>query len=55
MEKPVRINKALAEAGVCSRRRADELVAAGRVKVNGEVVASPGLQVLPGTGLCSSR
>ncbi len=48
MEKTVRINKALADAGVCSRRRADELVAAGRVKVNGEVVSSPGLQVVPG-------
>ncbi len=46
MEKTVRINKALADAGVCSRRRADELIAAGRVSVNGEPVASPGL---PGT------
>ena len=27
MEKTVRINKALADAGVCSRRRADELIA----------------------------
>ena len=36
MEKTVRINKALADAGVCSRRRADELIAAGRVSVNGE-------------------
>ena len=49
MEKTVRINKALADAGVCSRRRADELIATGRVSVNGEPVASPGLQVTPGT------
>ncbi|MEG2140903.1 MAG: pseudouridine synthase, partial [Bilophila sp.] len=49
MEKTtVRINKALADAGVCSRRRADELVAAGVVRVNGEVVASAGMQVRPG-------
>lgn len=48
MENTVRINKALADAGVCSRRRADELVAAGRVRVNGETVTSPGLQVRPG-------
>lgn len=48
MENTVRINKALADAGVCSRRRADELVAAGRVRVNGEPVTSPGLQVRPG-------
>lgn len=46
--KTVRINKALAEAGVCSRRRADELVAAGRVRVNGAVVSEAGLKVVPG-------
>ena len=51
MEKTVRINKALADAGVCSRRRADELVAAGLVRVNGEVVTSPGLQVSPSDAL----
>lgn len=42
----LRINKALAQAGVCSRRAADELVAAGRVLVNG-VPASPGQAVDP--------
>ncbi|MEW5772706.1 MAG: pseudouridine synthase [Thermodesulfobacteriota bacterium] len=42
----VRINKALAQAGVCSRRAADELVAAGRVLVNG-VPAQPGQAVDP--------
>jgi 23S rRNA pseudouridine2605 synthase len=31
---PLRLNKALAAAGVCSRRKADELIAAGRVLVN---------------------
>lgn len=35
MAEPVRIGRALAHAGVASRRRADELVAAGRVTVNG--------------------
>lgn len=43
----MRINKFLAEAGVCSRRRADELVAAGQVRVNGEV-AGMGAQVEAG-------
>lgn len=43
----MRINKFLAEAGVCSRRRADELVAAGLVLVNGEP-ASMGAQVEEG-------
>lgn len=33
----MRINKFLAEKGVASRRRADEMIAAGRVKVNGEI------------------
>jgi 23S rRNA pseudouridine2605 synthase len=33
----VRIQRALARAGVASRRRADELVAAGRVRVNGQI------------------
>jgi 23S rRNA pseudouridine2605 synthase len=42
----VRINKALASAGVCSRRAADELVAAGKVLVNGRP-AEPGQKIDP--------
>ncbi len=42
----VRINKALAMAGVCSRRAADDLVAAGRVTVNG-ALAEAGAKVDP--------
>ena len=41
----MRINKYLAECGVCSRRKADELVAAGRVSVNGKRVTEPGTDV----------
>ncbi|GAB7080602.1 pseudouridine synthase [Megalodesulfovibrio paquesii] len=41
----LRLNKALARAGVASRRGADELIFGGQVRVNGEVVDSPGLQV----------
>jgi 23S rRNA pseudouridine2605 synthase len=44
----VRIQKALADAGVASRRAADALVAAGRVTVNG-VPAEIGQRVSPGT------
>ncbi|WP_342663642.1 pseudouridine synthase [Desulfovibrio cuneatus] len=44
----MRLNKALAEAGVCSRRKADELIAAGWVTVNGQVVQEMGLRVTPG-------
>ncbi|MDE3101203.1 MAG: rRNA pseudouridine synthase [Chloroflexota bacterium] len=40
-----RLNKVLAERGVASRRRADELIAAGRVTVNGHVVSELGTQV----------
>ncbi len=43
-----RLNKALAQAGVCSRRAADELIFAGRVRVNGETVVEPGRRVEPG-------
>ncbi|KHK04182.1 pseudouridine synthase [Desulfovibrio sp. TomC] len=43
----LRINKALAAAGVCSRRHADDLVAAGRVTVNGTTVTEQGLKIDP--------
>src|SRR4030081_1513060 len=39
-EKPMRIQRALARAGVASRRGAEELVAAGRVKINGAVAVT---------------
>lgn len=35
----MRINKFLAENGIASRRHADEMVAAGRVKINGETAS----------------
>lgn len=44
----MRINRYIAEAGICSRRRADELIEEGRVRVNGEVLTSPGYHVEPG-------
>jgi len=37
MSEPMRIQRALARAGVASRRKAEELIAAGRVTVNGTV------------------
>ena len=46
MQEPVRINKYLSEAGVCSRREADRQVEAGNVTIDG-VVASMGAKVLP--------
>ncbi|HEY4192068.1 MAG TPA: pseudouridine synthase, partial [Mesorhizobium sp.] len=43
-----RIAKRLARAGLASRRDAEELIEAGRVKVNGKVLASPAFNVMPG-------
>lgn len=42
---PIRLNKYLANAGVCSRREADDFILAGVVKVNGEVVMELGTKV----------
>ena len=47
-EGAVRLNKYIAHAGICSRREADELIAAGSVKVNGKVVSEMGYMVQPG-------
>ena len=44
----MRINQYIASAGVCSRRKADELIEAGRVKVNGSVLTAPGFHVEEG-------
>ncbi|MDX5448287.1 MAG: RNA-binding S4 domain-containing protein [Bacteroidota bacterium] len=44
----IRLNKYLANAGVASRREADELIAAGLVTINGEVVTKMGIKVMPG-------
>ncbi|MEN8200661.1 MAG: pseudouridine synthase [Thermodesulfobacteriota bacterium] len=43
----VRLQKFLARAGVASRRKAEEYIAAGRVKVDGRVVTTMGAKVLP--------
>ncbi len=43
---PVRLNKFLANAGICSRREADEFIQAGVVSVNGKVVTELGTKVL---------
>ena len=40
-----RLNKYIANAGICSRREADKLIAAGEIKVNGEVLKEMGYKV----------
>ncbi len=44
-DEPIRLNKYLANAGVCSRREADSFIEAGVVKVNGEIVTELGTKV----------
>jgi 23S rRNA pseudouridine2605 synthase len=43
----IRLNRYISNAGICSRRKADELIAAGVVSVNGEVVSELGYRVNP--------
>ena len=42
---PIRLNKFLANSGVCSRREADEFITAGVVSVNGEIVTELGTKI----------
>ena len=46
-EASIRLNKYLAHSGVCSRREADKHIAAGLVRVNGEVIKEMGHKVSP--------
>ncbi|TAE28209.1 MAG: rRNA pseudouridine synthase [Candidatus Kapaibacterium sp.] len=41
----LRLNKYIADAGICSRRQADEYIEQGRVKVNGKLVTEQGMKV----------
>ncbi|NLD20140.1 MAG: rRNA pseudouridine synthase [Clostridiales bacterium] len=43
----MRLNKYIASAGICSRRKADELIANGNVKINGLVMKELGYDVVP--------
>lgn len=45
----IRLNRYISNAGVCSRRKADELIASGVVSVNGEPVTELGTKVDPAT------
>lgn len=44
----MRLNKYIASAGICSRRKADELIGNGNVKINGAVVSEMGIDVQEG-------
>lgn len=45
VESEIRLNKFISNAGVCSRREADELIAAGEIKVDGKIVKDLGVKV----------
>lgn len=48
---PVRLQKILAQAGVASRRASEELIARGRVEVDGKIVREMGVKVDPATAV----
>ena len=48
---PQRVNKWLAQSGVCSRREAEGLIAEGLVTIDGERVDDPGRKIMPGQTL----
>jgi len=43
----MRLQKFLANAGICSRRKAEEYISQGRVKVNNNIIVEPGIKVDP--------
>lgn len=47
MTEPLRLSKRMSELGLCSRREADEWIAKGWVRVDGEIVSELGSKVLP--------
>lgn len=53
-DEPVRVNKWLAQSGVCSRRDAEALITSGQVKIDGERVDDAGRKILPGQTLTLS-
>ena len=48
----IRLNRFIAQSGVCSRREADEFILAGVVTVNGQVVTELGTKILPTDEVC---
>lgn len=44
----VRLQKYLADSGICSRRKAEELILEGKIRVNGEIITKLGTKVILG-------
>jgi len=51
-EEPVRLNRFIANTGLCSRREADEHIKAGLITVNGELITELGVKVNPNDEVC---
>lgn len=51
-DKEIRLNRFIANSGICSRREADVLIASGAVTVNGKVVSQMGIKVSPDDVVC---
>ena len=47
MKKSIRLNKYIANTGLCSRREADKLIAAGVISLNGKVITQMGVKISP--------
>ena len=41
----MRLNKFIASCGICSRRKADDLIQLGKIKVNGVLINTPGVNI----------
>jgi pseudouridine synthase len=48
MEKPLRLQKFLAHAGVASRRKCEDIISSGRVQIDGKTITAMGTQITPG-------
>lgn len=48
-EQKIRLNKFIASCGIASRRKADELITAGKIRINGETVTQLGTRIDPAT------
>lgn len=57
MNDPVRLQKFLSQCGIASRRKAEEMIKAGRVQVDGAIVTDMGSKIIPGQNLvkCDGR
>ncbi|MDR1171704.1 MAG: rRNA pseudouridine synthase [Bacteroidales bacterium] len=51
-DKPIRLNRFIANTGLCSRREADEHIKEGLIKVNGKLITEMGIKVNPDDEVC---